>query len=480
MEKSNATDINTSTPLHDIELEKNVVGTMLQHCTISQIQEIRELLDADCFYDTGCRELFKLFCSMAERGEEVDPMTAYPAVMNSKTIELDAFTEILNYGFLNYTQCSQHLHILSEYSMRRKLWLIGHELINTGLTFDDGVEKIVEKIKQDCDSVVSGKSAEVVTMQDTLCEFNVLVNDNISGKNKGRKTRTGFDYLDDKGGLQSTDLIIIAGATSQGKTSLANSIVLNALNEGGRIAFYSLEMTRLQITSRMLSYYTKIYSNKMLTAPLLNEDLKTYNQGVGAIWDASSNLFFDDRSTSSIDSICNSIKKLKYKHDINGAVIDYIQLLSGQEKGQNKEQFMAYCARRLKNLAKELDIWIIALSQLNKDKENPMPSLDRVRDSGQIAEAADIVLMVYRPQYYNEVEGKNLSYPSPNSNVSVRGTAMIILEKGRNIGTGSFICGFDALTTHFYQMDIMPDKRDDEEIKKQEYVQSQLDLDSPF
>ena len=106
---------------------------------------------------------------------------------------------------------------------------------------------------------------------------------------------------------------------------------------------------------------------------------------------------------------------------------------------------MGDVARRLKNLAKELDIWVIAISQLNRDSQNPIPNLNRLRDSGQIAEAADVVMFVYRPEVYGKF------YPEPFANASTSGTAMIDIAKGRNIGLLKFICGFDAKTTRFYE-----------------------------
>ena len=141
---------------------------------------------------------------------------------------------------------------------------------------------------------------------------------------------------------------------------------------------------------------------------------------------------------------------MKIKHDIDGAVIDYLQILNVNMKGANKEQQMGDVARRLKNLAKDLDIWIIALSQLNRDNLNPVPTLARLRDSGQIAEAADVVILIYRP------EVKDKPYPDEFKNVSTKGTAMIDIAKGRNIGLLKFICGFDASTTRFYDLDCVP------------------------
>ena len=148
---------------------------------------------------------------------------------------------------------------------------------------------------------------------------------------------------------------------------------------------------------------------------------------------------------------------MKLKYGISGVVIDYLQILNVNMKGSTKEQQMADVARRLKNLAKELDVWIIALSQLNRDSQNPQPSLNRLRDSGQIAEAADVVILIYRPEVYGK------QYPQPFRNAVTGGTAMLDVAKGRNIGLLKLICGFDMFTTHFYEFDKVPMQREGEE-----------------
>ena len=134
------------------------------------------------------------------------------------------------------------------------------------------------------------------------------------------------------------------------------------------------------------------------------------------------------------------------KYGIKGVIVDYLQILNVNMKGANKEQQMGDVARRLKNIAKELDIWVIALSQLSRDNQNPIPSLTRLRDSGQIAEAADMVILIYRPEIYGK------KYPVEFSEMSTEGTAMIDVAKGRNIGLMKFIVGFDARTTNFYEL----------------------------
>ncbi len=162
-------------------------------------------------------------------------------------------------------------------------------------------------------------------------------------------------------------------------------------------------------------------------------------------------VFFDDRSGSTLESILASIRTMRARHGIRDAVVDYLQILSVNAREANREQQMGEAACRLKNLAKDLGVWIIAVSQLSRDKADPVPSLSRLRASGQIAEAADVVILVYRPG----AEGRE-RYPEPFGRVSVRDTALIDVAKGRNIGTMKFIAGFDGATASFRDIGEVP------------------------
>ena len=159
-------------------------------------------------------------------------------------------------------------------------------------------------------------------------------------------------------------------------------------------------------------------------------------------------LHVDEKSTSSFDRIVTSIRMMKMKYDIKGVVIDYLQLINfdSMKDATTREQKIGACSHSLKNLAKELGIWIILISQLNRNSQNPLPTLARLRDSGQIEEAADIVFFIYRP-------GRGLSYPEPFKDKTTQGTAMINIAKGLGIGTGEFLYGFKAENTLFYPLD---------------------------
>ena len=151
-----------------------------------------------------------------------------------------------------------------------------------------------------------------------------------------------------------------------------------------------------------------------------------------------------------IETILSSIRSMVIKYHIEGVVIDYLQILTINKKSSNVEEAIAEAARRLKNIAKELNIWILALSQLSRDNSNPIPSVNRLRGSGQINEAADITILLYRPEVYNK------RYSEPFQSTNPNGTALIDIAKGRNIGVFKFIAGFNAATTHFYELNERP------------------------
>ena len=207
-------------------------------------------------------------------------------------------------------------------------------------------------------------------------------------------------------------------------------------------------MTALQLTARLLSMQSGVSSDTILYGRPDEIELVSIDKAVGLLADKA--LLFDERSTPNIDTIINTIRIMKKRFNIRGAVVDYLQILSVNSRMYNKEQQMGEAARRLKNLAKELDIWVMALSQLNRDKDNPEPNINRMRDSGQIAEAADVVILVYRPEKYGKRYGGDFS------NVDPKDTALINVAKGRNIGTFKFICGFNESCTKFYPLDEEP------------------------
>lgn len=433
--------------LRDEDAEKLVLGTIITER--NALEEVRELLSEESFYNPFHKQVYKAILQVSSLGERPDIITVKNRlVANGVKFAIIEYMKIASNSTFDLYQYAARLHDLA---IRRKFYTIGQYLISNSYSEAEDILDVTNSVSDELASLFKSTSTTVTTINDGLESVYGMINENLSGNKPLTGTPTGFEKIDSKsGGLQKSDLIIIAGETSQGKTSLAVSMMRNASFSGAKIAMYSMEMKKEQITARILSMESGIPSNQIMYSRLTDSQIQAIDKRIGKL--SGKSIYFDDRSTSNIDTIISSIRYMKLKFDIDGAIIDYLQILNVNMKGANKEQQMGDVARRLKNLAKELDIWIIALSQLNRDTMNPVPTIARLRDSGQIAEAADVVILVYRPEYYE----KSRRYPDPFSNASTEGTAMIDIAKGRNIGILRFICGFNAATTCFFNLDSVP------------------------
>lgn len=444
---------NSNVLVNDYKEERYVIGCLLSFSNAYTI--VFPYLDEDCFYDKKCQEVWKMIDSMSKKCIPVDLISVSAELIkrNSTISQID----LVEYSDSATTTVNLEYHAkrLKELSTRRKFWIIGQNLIKAGITEGVEISEIQQKTMDNFCHVLD-KTDGFSTLTDALQSLNDIILRNASSDSIVTGTKTGMTKFDEKGGLQKSDLIIVAGETSMGKTSLALSMTRNAIENNAKVAFYSMEMTKEQLSARLLSAKTNIPANNILySGSLAPSEMRMIDDARGKL--PGENLYFDDKSTSNIDSILLSIRMLKMQKNIDGAVIDYLQILNVNSRNGNisREQAMGDASRRLKNLAKELNIWIIALSQLSRDSTNPEPNLNRLRDSGQIGEAADVVILVYRPEYYNR------SYPSPYDNKEdypTEGTAMIDVAKGRNIGTFKFFLGFDKKTTNFYNSNLINDE----------------------
>lgn len=444
---------NSNVLVNDYKEERYVIGCLLSFSNAYTI--VFPYLDEDCFYDKKCQEVWKMIDSMSKKCIPVDLISVSAELIkrNSTISQID----LVEYSDSATTTVNLEYHAkrLKELSTRRKFWIIGQNLIKAGISEGVEISEIQQKTMDNFCHVLD-KTDGFSTLTDALQSLNDIILRNASSDSIITGTKTGMTKFDEKGGLQKSDLIIVAGETSMGKTSLALSMTRNAIENNAKVAFYSMEMTKEQLSARLLSAKTNIPANNILySGSLAPSEMRMIDDARGKL--PGENLYFDDKSTSNIDSILLSIRMLKMQKNIDGAVIDYLQILNVNSRNGNisREQAMGDASRRLKNLAKELNIWIIALSQLSRDSTNPEPNLNRLRDSGQIGEAADVVILVYRPEYYNR------SYPSPYDNKEdypTEGTAMIDVAKGRNIGTFKFFLGFDKKTTNFYNSNLINDE----------------------
>lgn len=436
--------------VNDPKAEQYVIGSLLVDPTAYTL--VSQYLDEDCFYDPMCRDIWKAVDNMGKQGMPIDviSVSAELSKQKSNVTALDLMN--ISAQIASSAHVEYHAIRLQDLGRRRKLWVVGQQLSKVGLSEEiltaDAHQEAIESI-----GGVFEKADGVFTLDDAMNSLNEIMvkNATVGGVTTG--TKTGMERFDENGGLQKSDLIIVAGETSQGKTSLALCMTRHAIENGAKVAFFSMEMTKEQLTARLLSAKTNIPANKILySGSLAPSEMRMIDDARGKL--PGENLFFDDKSTSNIDSILLSIRMLKMQKDIDGAVVDYLQILNVNSRSTSfsREQAMGDAARRFKNLAKELNIWIIALSQLSRDSNCPEPNLNRLRDSGQIGEAADVVILVYRAEYYNR------AYPAPFDNKDdypTDGTAMIDVAKGRNIGTFKFFMGFNKNTTNFFKTNLI-------------------------
>lgn len=433
---------------HSDEAECLVLGTVMNEK--NALPFVREMLPVEAFYQDKHREIYRSIIDVADKGNFPDIVMVMEELLRKKsTISPYELTELSG---CTTPYLEQYVAVVFDKYKRRQFFEIGCYLRANSFDETEDIMDVYEEVGRRMDGIFPDADNAVHTIKEAIKGVYENIDRNYKGTSRLTGYPTGFSEFDGKsGGLQTSDLIIIAADTSSGKTSLAIKISMNA---GCPVAFYSMEMKKEQVAARMMSIQSGVPANEILYSRLASGQLQSIDKGVARLEKLP--IYFDDRSTSNIESILASIRMMKIKYGIKGVIVDYLQILNVNMKTANKEQQMGDVARRLKNLAKDLDIWIIALSQLSRDKENPVPTLARLRDSGQIAEASDVVMLIYRPELY----GKR--YPEPYMHSSVSGTAMIDVAKGRNIGLLKFIVGFDKPTTNFYELDEIPVQREEE------------------
>lgn len=448
MKQSKPIQITGALPVKDFGCERIVIGTLVGNS--KAIESVRDILSAECFTDYVLAAIYEAVRGIDAAGDDVNLLTVNAAMQKSAPwVSMEQLIEAQS--DMTVGDLTAYALRLKELALRRRMWKIGQELVSAGTAETDEIETAQQRAYDGIVGLFGSAQAQGVTLAEAYGRVSAQMRENRRVGRGLRGTLTGFDEIDRRGGLLPSDLIIVAGESSHGKTSLASSFMVSAMKEGEDIALYSMEMTAEQMAARMAAMCSGESAINITQGCLPEERIEAVDRHMGAL--DMKRLHFDDRSTSSIDNILSSIRTMKIKYGIKGAVIDYLQILNvNQGRDHNKEQSMGEAARRLKNTAKALDIWIVALSQLSRDRDRVEPDMNRLRDSGQIAEAADVVMLVWRP----ELRGASVRYPEPYASVCTQGTAMINVAKGRNIGTFRFICGFDGCRTLFYPLSELP------------------------
>ena len=427
--------------LHNDEAEKYVVGGLLTNAEL--YYSVADRLKPTLFSNPKFARTVRVIIEIFKSGCVADIVSVTDYLMQHQDFNNPEPWEIAEYSSFCITgNFQQHFAIVEDLYTRRRYSELGAKLMKFGTDPTTTYEEMQKEISLVMDEG-SEKKQRVKSLRAANKELKKRVMDNYNGTSD-TMIPTGIKEIDDRGGLQTGDFDVIAAESSAGKTSLLMSIAVNAAQKGIPSMIFSMEMQSAQIAARIVSSKAKISSGIIQYKKLDDWQLNELTQAMKQTDELP--IYFDDESTISFDSIVASMRLNVKRLGIKLVGIDYLQILASTGHVSNQEQFLGAIARKLKNLAKELNVCIVALSQLARNTQDPKPTLSRVRASGQIVEAADTVVMIWRPSEY----GKSYSDFVVDN---VPQTAQLIFGKGRNIGTFSCIVGFDKATTHFYEYD---------------------------
>ncbi len=404
-------------PPHDIEAEQAVIGSMLTDKDAVQVA-VEKLL-ADSFYREDNKLIFEAIMSLYNRSEPIDLIT-----VKDELTSMGSFDKVGGFEYLatlpdkvpTTANVEKYISIVEEKSILRNLIKTANEIIDLGYDATEDIEDIMAGAEKKIFDIIQNKNQKSYTpIKDVLIDSFTKLEELYNQKSKITGVPTGFIDLDNKtAGLHGSDLILIAARPAMGKTAFALNIAANAaIREKVPVAVFNLEMSKEQLVNRILCMEAMVDSNKLMTGKLDEND---WNQLAGVIGPISdSGIYIDDTPGITITEIRTKCRKLKMEKDIGLVVIDYIQLIqgSGNRKNGSREQEIAEISRSLKILAKELNVPVIALSQLSRaveQRQDHRPMLSDLRESGSIEQDADIVMFLYRDDYYNpQSEEKDLT-----------------------------------------------------------------------
>lgn len=422
-------------PPQAVDLEEVVLGAMM--IDKKGVDEVIDILHPDVFYKDAHRFIYEAIFTLFESSEPVDLLTVSSQLKKDGHLEAvggDFYLIKLTQKVASSAHIEFHARIILQKYIQRSLIKISNEIIEDAYSDSTDVFDLLDGAEAKLYEVTQGnlkRSAE--TAQNLVIQAKKRIEE-ISNKEGLSGIPSGFDKVDKlTSGWQPSDLVIIAARPGMGKTALTLSMARNmAVNANIPVAFFSLEMSSVQLITRLISSETGLSSEKLRTGRLEKHEWEQLNVKVKALEKAP--LFIDDTPSLSIFDLRAKARRLESQHKIKLIIIDYLQLMTagGSQKGGNREQEISTISRNLKALAKELNVPVIALSQLSRAVEtrggSKRPILSDLRESGAIEQDADIVSFIYRPEYYKIEEWDD------EERTPTQGQAEFIVAKHRNGG----------------------------------------------
>ena len=402
-------------PPSDIEAEQAVLGSMLTDK--DAVNAAIETLKEDAFYREDNRAIYQAIVNLYSKSEPIDIIT-----LKDELESMDKFEQVGGFEYLaslpdkvpTTANVQKYIKIVEEKSILRNLIKTANEIIELGYDPAEDVEDIMDGAEKKIFDIMQSKNQKGYTpIKDVLVESFTKLEELYNRKQHITGVPTGFSELDYKtAGLHGSELILVAARPAMGKTAFALNLATNAALRGNApVAIFSLEMSKDQLVNRILCSEAMVDSNKVRTGKLGEDDWVKLAGAIGPLSEAE--MYIDDTPGISVMEIRTKCRKLKMEKNIGLVVIDYLQLVQGNKRTASREQEISEISRSLKILAKEINVPVIALSQLSRAVEqrpDHRPMLSDLRESGAIEQDADIVMFLYRDDYYNkESEKKDIA-----------------------------------------------------------------------
>jgi replicative DNA helicase len=429
---------------HDLSAEESLLGAML--LSKDAIVEAVQICGADDFYKPAHGHVFEAVCSLYAQGEPADPVTVADELRRAGLLDAVGGPAVLISLQANTPaigNAPRYARIVEEHALLRRLIAVAGEIAELGYAVPDDVAAAVDRAETLVFALGQRRVADTMAplhdlLQKSLDHLEALYErgEAITG------VPTGYADLDERlSGLQPSNLVIIGARPSMGKTSFALGLVAHAAMDARTpVLFFSLEMSHHEITQRLLCAEARVDATRMRNGRLLETDWPKISHAIGRLGEAP--IFVDDNPNLTIMDIRAKARRLKSREGLGLVVIDYLQLMTGRSNAENRQVEVSEISRGLKILARELEVPVVALSQLTRGLEaraDKRPMLADLRESGSLEQDADVVMFLYRDEVYNP--------ESPD-----RGTAEVIVSKHRNGPTGVCQLAFLSQYTRFANM----------------------------
>jgi replicative DNA helicase len=425
-----------------MEAEQSVLGAVMLSGEAAAIAV--EKLRAEDFYKPAHQNIFEAVLGLFDGDQAIDAITVSDWLRRNDALEriggIAALNDLMD-SVPATSNIEYYVDIVDETAARRRLMRAGSEVSQMAMRSDEPIEEVLNAAEAEVFKVADRRVGEGLArlgpmLQDTLEKIEEL------GTRGGDITGvpTGFRDLDKKlAGLHPANLVVIAARPSMGKSSLAINMAQHVAEQGEPVALFTLEMSREEVVQRILSSMASVDSHRLRTGQLTPEMWQRVARESSRLYEMP--FFVDDSADLTVTAIRAKCRRLKRKHKKIGlVVVDYMQLMQGPARSDNRQQEIAEISRSLKNLARELEVPVVALSQLNRQleqRENKRPRLGDLRESGAIEQDADVVLFIYRDEAYDQ------------NNPETRGLAEVMVAKHRAGATGTVMMTFAAEFTRF-------------------------------